>query len=143
MANDLKYVGTLSNNMLDEITALIDAGTGAGTLRIYEGTAPADADTALAGGGANDLIAQLTMSDPSAGAAASDVWTANSITDDTAADITSTATFFRVLDSDANVVLQGTVGLDTGTFDLELNDTAITINDNVAVSAFTITEGNT
>lgn len=140
MANDLKYVGTLSNNMLDEITALIDAGVGAGTLRIYSGTAPADADTALSG---NTLLAQLTMSDPSAGAAASDVWTANSITDDTAADATGTATFFRVLDSNANVVLQGTVGLDTGTFDLELNDTAITINDNVAVSSFTITEGNT
>lgn len=134
----IQYIQTLSHNMLDEITALIDAGAGAGTLRIYDGTPPADADTALSG---NTLLAQLTMSDPSAAAASGDDWTASSITADSSADATGTATFFRILDSNAVVVLQGTVG--TSGADINLNSTSISATDNVAVSSLVITEGNT
>jgi hypothetical protein len=134
----IQYIQTLSHNMLDEITALVDAGAGAGTLRIYDGTPPADADTALSG---NTLLAQLTMSDPSAAAASGDDWTASSITADSSADATGTATFFRILDSNAVVVLQGTVG--TSGADINLNSTSISATDNVAVSSLVITEGNT
>jgi|DEB0MinimDraft_3_1074331.scaffolds.fasta_scaffold49312_3 hypothetical protein len=135
----IKYVQTLSHNMLDEITALIDAGAGAGTLRIYDGTVPADADTALSG---NTLLAQLTMSDPSAAAASGDDWTASSITADSSADASGTATFFRILDSNANVVLQGTVAASGA--DLNLSPSAvIAITDNVDVTSLVITEGNT
>ena len=133
----LSYIDVMRNAMLDEITAEIDAGAGAGTLRIYDGTPPADADTALSG---NTLLAQLTMSATSALAASGGVWTADTITADSSADNTGTASFFRALDSDANVVLQGTVG--TSGADLNLNSVSITAGDNVAVSSWTITEGN-
>jgi hypothetical protein len=133
----LSYVDTLRHTMLDAITTDIDAGAGAGTLRIYDGSVPADADTALSG---NTLLAQLTMSDPSAAGASGGDWTASSITADSSADASGTASFFRILDSNAAVVLQGTVGT-TGA-DLNLNSVSITAGDNVAVSSFVITEGN-
>ena len=133
----LSYADALRHAMLDEITTDIDSGAGAGTLRIYDGSAPADADTALSG---NTLLAQLTMSDPSAGAASGGDWTASSITSDSSADATGTASFFRILDSDTNVVMQGTVG--TSGADLNLNSVSITSGDTVSVTSFVITEGN-
>ena len=54
---------TLRNARLDQITTAIDAGT-AGLLRIYDGSRPAT------GGAATTLLAELTLSDPSSGAAA-------------------------------------------------------------------------
>jgi len=133
----LSYIDTLRNNMLDEITTLIDAGTGAGLLRIYAGTVPADADTALSG---QTLLAELTLSDPSAGAAVSAVLTLNAITSDSSANATGTATFFRIVDSTGTTVFQGTVG--TSGADLNLSSVSITAGDAVKVSSWTITEGN-
>ena len=130
----IAYNSTLRNNMLDEITTLIDAGAGAGLLRIYDGTQPATCGTATT------LLAELTMSDPSAGAASGGVWTASSITADSSANATGTATWFRVVDSNGNCVLDGTVG--TSGADLNLNSVSISTGQNVSVSGFTITEGN-
>jgi len=140
MANNLIYAAALRTIRLDTIITDIDSGAGAGTLRIYDDTAaiPADADASL---GTNVLLAQLTLSDP-CGSTTGDTLTFSAITADSSADATGTANFFRILDSDANVVLQGTVGLDSGTFDLELNSISIAITDNVAVSSATITSGN-
>lgn len=135
----VSYIDSLQNARLDQITLAIDAGAGAGLLRIYDGTPPASADTALSG---NTLLAELTMSDPSAAAAAATVWTANTITQDASADASGTASFFRVLDSDLNVVLQGSVTGPGGGGDLELNPVTITALAPVSVSSFTITEGN-
>ena len=135
----LSYIATLKNSMLAEITTLIDAGAGAGTLRIYDGTPPADADTALSG---NTLLAQLTMSDPSAAAPSAGVWTASAITQDSSADATGTASFFRILDSNAVVVLQGDVTATAGGGDIELNTVSITSGSPVSVTSLTITEGN-
>lgn len=80
-----------------------------GSVRIYSGTAPADADAALAG---NTLLAQLTLGNPAFGAASSGVVTANAITADTSADATGTPTFYRLLTSGGVVVYQGTAGTD-------------------------------
>lgn len=133
----IQYTVALRNNQLDEITTDLDSGASAGTLRIYSGTKPTNADTALSG---NTLLAQLTMSDPSAAAASSGDWTASSITADSSADATGTASFFRLLDSDSNVVMQGDVG--TSGSDLNLNSVSITSGDNVAVTSMVITGGN-
>ena len=132
----ISYVDTLRNAMLDEITTAADVASNA-IVRIYDGSVPADADTALSG---NTVLAELTMSATSAAAASGGVWTANSITDDTSADATGTATFFRLLTSAAATVLQGTVG--TSGADLNLNSTSITAGDNVSITSWTITEGN-
>lgn len=134
----LSYTTTLRNNRLDEIKTLIDAGAGAGLLKIYSGTVPADVGTAL---GAQVLLATLTLSDPCAAAASGGVLTFSAITQDASADATNTAAFFRVTDSDGNAVVQGTVG--TSGADLNLTSTSIVATEPVSVTSFTITEGNT
>lgn len=122
------------NNMLDELTTLIDAGVSAGLLRIYDGVRPAT------GGAATTLLAELTFSDPSFPAAAAGTMTANAITDDASANATGTATWFRVADSAGGAVIDGDVG--TSGSDLNLNTTSITSGVNVSVSSFVLTAGN-
>ena len=129
----LGFNPTLQNNMLDEITALVDAGT-AGLLRIYDGSQPAT------GGAATTLLAELTMSVTSAPAASGGVLTFSTITDDSSANATGTATWFRLVDSAASHVLDGTVS--TSGADLNLNTTSITSGGTVSVTSFTITAPN-
>ena len=123
---------------LDTMVDLIDTGT-APVINIYDSTVPADADTAL---GAQVLLAQLAMNGTAAfGAAADDtpgaIATAAAITDDSSANATGTATFFRVLIDNASTVrFQGTVG--TATSDLILNTTSITSGSTVSITSFTI-----
>lgn len=130
----LGYNTTLRNSRLDSITTAVDAGAGAGLLRIYDGTRPATCGTATT------LLAELTMSDPSASAASAGVLTFSSITADSSANATGTATWFRLVDSTGTCVLDGNVG--TSGSDLNLNSVSISTGQNVAVTSFTITGGN-
>ena len=66
--------------------------------------------------------------------------TLNAITSDTSADATGTATWFRIVTSGGTFVVDGNVG--TSGSDLNLNTTSIVAAATVAVSSFTITEGN-
>lgn len=135
MALDPKITNAAASAAADAVVDLCDAGAGAATLRIYDGTPPATADTALSG---NTLLAQLTMSDPAFGAASNGVATASAITSDSSADATGTASFFRILDSNAVVIIQGTVG--TATADLVLNTTSIVAGATVSVTSLTYTQ---
>ena len=133
MAATLSLTTTMRNGILDSgiNTAL---GTGS-ILRIYDGVEPADASTALSG---NTLLATLTLSNTPFGAAASGVVTAAAITSDSSADATGTATFARVLKSDATtVMLQGNCGTSSATF--VLNTTSVVAGAVVSCSAMTIT----
>jgi hypothetical protein len=130
----LGYSEGLRNDRLDAITALLDAGAGAGLLRLYDGSRPAT------GGTATTLLAELTLSDPAAIAAASGILTLSSITDDASANAAGTATWFRLVDSDATFVADGDVG--TSGSDLNLNTTTVSIGVNVAVTSCVITGGN-
>jgi hypothetical protein len=132
----LGFTVVTRNNRLDEITALIDAGT-AGLLRIYDGTRPADADTAV---GAQVLLAELTMNATSFPAASSGAMTANAITDDSSANATGTASWFRIVDSAGNAVVDGDVG--TSGSDLNLNTVSITSGVTVSVTSLVLTDGN-
>lgn len=119
------------NAEADALSDLLDNGY----LRIYSGTPPATANTALSG---NTLLAELRFANPASGAASNGVLTFSAITDDTDADATGTATFFRALKSDGTtVVIQGDVG--TSGAALNLNSTAIQIHAQVSVTSFTHT----
>ena len=123
------------NAAADAVVDLVDVG-GAGSLRIYSGTAPADANAALSG---NTLLAQLAMSATAFGSAASGVATAAAITQDSSADATGTATFFRILAGNGTtVVMQGEVG--TSGANLNLNSVAISAGAAVSVSSLTYTQ---
>lgn len=92
------------NRAADAVTARCNSGV----LRIYSGTAPADANASLSG---NTLLAELTFSATAFGAAASGTATANAITQDSSNDATGTPTFFRAFESGGSVVVfQGTAG---------------------------------
>lgn len=125
----------------DAIVDNCDNGTtnAQATLVIYSGTPPANVDTPLSG---NTVLAQLSMSNPAFGgavdAAPGATATAGAITDDTSADATGTATFFRILDRDNVPRIQGTAG-DVGTEELVLNSASIQAGAAVVVSSLTVT----
>jgi hypothetical protein len=128
----LGYNETLRDNQLDEITAL--AGTSA-LLSVYDGSRPAT------GGAATTLLAQLTCDVTAfAGAAASGVLTLEAISDDTSADATGTATWFRITSSGATHVMDGDVS--TSGADLNFDSVSFVAGGTVSVSSFTITAGN-
>lgn len=108
-----------------------------GYIRIYDGTRPANANTAV---GAQVLLAELRFSATAFGAASAGVKTANAITSDTSANNTGTASWFRVLQSDGSSVLwDGTVG--TSGADLNLSNTvSIVTGIEVAITSMTFTQ---
>jgi hypothetical protein len=127
----LAYSTTVRNGMLDFITTTIGSN---GLLRIYDGTRPAT------GGAATTKLAELALSATAAGASASGVLTFSAITQDSSADATGTATWFRVTTSGGTAVIDGNVG--TSGSDLNLVTTSIVATQPVQVTSFVITEGN-
>jgi hypothetical protein len=125
MAN-LKLNTVLRNNMLDEITTW--AGTSA-VLKIYSGTQPAG------GGTETTILAQLTCNASQfATAAAAGVLTLSSITQDSAANNSGVATWFRIETSIGTFVMDGDVSVTGGGGDLTLNDTSIVQNGTVSLT---------
>jgi len=127
----LGFVTNLRNARLDAITT---ACGGSALLRIYSGTRPAT------GGTATTLLAELTCNATFAPSASGGVLTLNAITQDSSADSTGTASWFRILTSGAVAQIDGNVG--TSGSDLNLTTTAIVATQPVSISSFTITEGN-
>lgn len=131
-------IRTASRNAgLDVLTTAIG---NAGLLRIYDATGgvPASANVAIS---TQVLLAELTSGSPFAAAASSGVLTANAITQDSSANATGTAAFFRCYDaSGTNCILQGTVG--TSGQDLNLNTLSIVSAGPVAVTSFVLTAGS-
>jgi hypothetical protein len=114
-----------------------------GYLRIYNGSQPTDANTAV---GAQTLLSTLRLGATAFGASVASgtaptrvvVATANAITSDTDAAATGTASWFRVLKSDGStVVMDGSVG--TSGCDLDLASTSIVAGETVQVNSFTLT----
>lgn len=135
MAGTIRLADATRNAVLDAIATKINAGAGPGVLKVYNGTIPTDANTAI---GSQTLLAELTFSDPCAAAAASGVLTFSAITSDSSANATGTATWARILDSDANVIMDVSVG-SSGSVVLTFNTTSIVSGGPVAITAFTLT----
>ena len=129
----LQFSATARNAMLDDgITAIIG---NAGLLRIYSGSAPANVAAAPTG----TLLAELTMATPFAPGAVAGVLTPGAITQDSGADATETAGYFRMLTSGGTAVLQGTVTATGGGGDLTLSTTSIVAGVPVLVTGGVIT----
>lgn len=130
----LGYTAAVCNSMLDAINTAINAGAGAGLIRIYDGTRPATCGTATT------LLAELTCTDPAAPAASGGVLIFSAITADSSANATGTAAWFRLVDSTGTCVYDGNCG--TSGSDLNFNSLSISIGQQVSISSMTITEGN-
>ncbi|TMS00161.1 hypothetical protein [Nonomuraea basaltis] len=118
----------------DAVRLLIDAGAGAGKIRVYNGSQPAGPDTALSG---QTLLAEFTLADPSFGAASNGVTTLLGTPRTTTGVAAGTASWFRALDSNNVAILDGAVS--TSSAELNLNTTTISIGVNVEITAGTIT----
>lgn len=127
---------TVRNNRLQQIINAIDAGSAGGTIKIYTGTRPATGG-ALSG---NTLLGTLTFGDPCAAAPSGGVLTFNSITQDSAADATGTASWARIADSDGNFVMDCNVG--TSGSDINLTSVSITVGGPITITSATITDAN-
>lgn len=131
MANNPKRTAAVANAAADAAVALANGGK----LRIYSGSQPATAATAVSG---QTLLAELTLGNPAFGSASNGVATANSITADSSADATGTAAWFRVVSSGGTGLWDGSVA--TSGADLNLDSVSIVTGGNVSVSSFTFTE---
>lgn len=134
MASDVRFSTAALNGMLDTIKTTL--GTAA-LLRIYDGTKPTNADTAL---GAQNLLAELALTTPDEfGAAASRTITANSITTDASANATGTASWGSLVKSDGTRVVDFTVGEAADSADLTVDNKSFQAGADIAVTAFSIT----
>lgn len=132
----LSLATSARNAAVNAVVALLDAGTGPGTLQIRTGSKPATPDTAATG----TLLGTLTFSDPAFGAASSGVATAGTITSDTIADASGTAGYFRALDSTGAAVFDGTIGLAASGADLIMDSVTIVAGGVIAITSFTYTQ---
>lgn len=131
MASDPRITNAVASAMCDALVDLLDSGY----LRLYDGTIPTNADTAI---GAQTLLAELRFNATAFGAASNGVATANAFTADSSANATGTASWFRALASNGTtVIMDGTVG--TSGEDLNLNTTSIVSGAAVSVSSMTVT----
>ena len=131
MALNPKTAVARRNAMLDNCLANANSGL----LRIYDGTQPTDADTAL---GAQVLLAELTMNATAFAAAAAGSASANAVTQDSSNNATGTATWFRLLKSDGTTaIMDGSVG--TSGANCNLNSVSLVTGAATSVTSFTVT----
>jgi len=133
MASNLKY----SNGTRDaqQQGLIVYAGSGA-IIHIYDGSQPANANTAISG---QTLLVSLNVSG-SFGTDSNGTITMSSVTSATAV-ATGTASFFRITKSDnSTVVMDGSVG--TSGTDMILDNTSISTGQTVAITSGTIIRAN-
>lgn len=131
MAHNPKLSNAGANYGADGVVDQLDNGY----LRIYSGSQPTDADTAI---GAQVKLAELRLGTPAFGSAVAGVATANAITGDFNT-VAGTAAWFRILKSDGTTVIcDGTVG--TSGCDINLNTTTIDTSGSVNITTFTYTQ---
>jgi len=131
MALNPKFSNECVNAEADALSDLLDNGY----LRIYDGSQPANANTAV---GAQTLLAELRFNATAAPAAVNGVLTFNAFTADSSINATGTAAWFRALKSDGSTpVFDGTVG--TGTHDLVVGTTSFVAGAQAQVTSMTLT----
>lgn len=133
MALSPKRTAEAANAACDAMAALVNSGS----LKIYTigSGVPATAATAITD---QVLLATLPLNATAFAGAVNGVATANAITNDSDADATGEAAFFRLLTSGGASRFQGLVG--TSGCDLNLNSVAIQQHAAVSVTSLTLTE---
>jgi len=134
VAGILRLSDAAANALLDAIRVLMDAGAGAATLKLYDGTQPAGPGTAIT---SQVLGATLTFTDPAAAGASSRTLTFSAITQDSSADATITPTWGRIADSNGLAVFDADAG--TSGKMITLGTASLTSGGPVSCSAATLT----
>lgn len=133
MPSNLKYSNGTRNAQQQGLITY--AGSGC-LINIYQGTQPANANTAISG---QTLLVSLPISG-SFGTDANGTITLSTVTSASAV-ATGTASFFRIFKSDGTtVVMDGSVGISNA--DMILNTTAIANTQTVTINSGTIIRAN-
>lgn len=131
----VKFPNASCRLMLDALVDRMDAGSGPGYFKIFSGTQPSNPDDT----GSGTLLAQCTANDPAFNSAQDTsgdaTVTANAISDDTYANATGIAGWFRAYDSDGNFAFQGDVTAIAGGGAMEIDDISIDQGGNVAIDS--------
>ena len=130
MAADPRITNAVASAMADVIGDSLDSGT----IKIYTGTIPTDADTAI---GAQTLLATLTFNAAAFPAASNGVLTAAAITSDSSIDATGTAAWARIATSGGTTKMDVTVG--TSGDDINFNTVSFVAGASCAITSMTIT----
>jgi hypothetical protein len=131
----VRIADSIRNTRVDDLRLGVDAGAGAGLLRIYAGSKPGTKGAAPAG----LLLAELVCADP-CGSSTGGVFTLTVPFSDSSANNTGTAAFFYLVDSTGAYVCEGDCG--TSGSDLNLVTLAIIAGQPVQITSMTITDGN-
>jgi hypothetical protein len=129
----LSYAVTVKNARLDSVESTI--GT-APTLTIRTGSAPTNADATATG----TVLATCTLPSDWMAAASGGTKAKSGTWEDTSADATGTAGYFRITGSGG--ALQGTVTATGGGGDMTVDSTSFTAGQAFTVTTFTLTSGN-
>lgn len=129
------YSTDVRNARLQVVADAVDGGSGAGKLRIYDGSRPAT------GGTVTNLLVEFALPSPFEDSISGGVLTADAISSATASG-TGTATWFRIIDGDGTFVLDGDAGGTGSGKELELSSTSISSGQTVTIDSLTITAGN-
>lgn len=134
---DIKIVASILATLATDLAAGINAGASAPQIKFYTGTKPAGPATAIT---SQTLLGTLVCSDPAVSASGA-VVTFASISPDTSADATGTATWARILDGDGTAVIDVDVTNEAGDGVIKLNTTSIVSGGPIQISSFTFTVG--
>ena len=121
----------IRNDLLDGIDTTFDSGT----LKIYDGAQPADADTAVA---AQTLLATVDVPADSFNAAAAGAKTKAGTWQELSAIATGTAAWFRMANGADTRRIDGNITVTAGGGVLELDSVSITIAQVVTITTFTL-----
>ena len=130
-----RFATTVKNSMLTPIRDAIDAGSGAGTIKIYTSRWLRFRLTRSA---RRRLLGTLTFSDPSGATPSGGVFTASAITQDSSADATGTAVWARIADSAGVTVVDVDITATGGGGAMQMNTTSIVIGGPISISALTV-----
>lgn len=129
----IRFITATKEACLTQVKNAIDAGAGAGTIKVYTGTIPAAPADAIV---AQVLLGTLTFSDPCG--TVSTTLTMSAITQDSAADASGTATWARIADSTGATVMDIDVTSTGGGGTMQLNTTNIVIGGPILISSFVL-----
>jgi hypothetical protein len=133
MASNIKFSSLALNAFLNSLNSTL--GTSA-LLRFYDGTQPANGDTAIT---TQNVLAELTLSTPDEfAAAASRVIDASSIGADVSANATGDATWASFCKSDGTRVFDVSVGEAADTTDITVDNKAFQTGATISVSDFSL-----
>lgn len=123
------------NAAADAVVDLLDAGSGAGTIKIYTGSQPASANDAPTG----TLLVTVNLADPAFGAASTGVATLAGTPLSGTGVAAGTAGWARLADSAGATVLDGSVTATGGGGQVELATTTISVGVTVQITSGTVT----